>query len=128
MSKSWRWLIVILALIGLAFALQAGLVAFAGYVLLGVYLLSRYLAKNWVTNLAAERECDTTPCEVGDSVEVVVRLTNSGTIPVGWVLVEDMLPAAELRPKPRVTLKGSRLRVLFLRPLQTKPIKYKVTF
>ncbi len=128
MSGNWRWLIVILALIGLALALQAGLVAFAGYVLLGVYLLSRYLAKSWVTNLDAERECDTEPCEIGDTVEVTITLQNRGTIPVGWVLVEDMLPAAELRPKPRVAVKGSRLRILFLRPLQTKPIKYKVTF
>ena len=44
MLRGWRWLVVIVALIGLALALQAGLVAFAGYVLLGVYLLSRYLA------------------------------------------------------------------------------------
>ena len=128
MSGNWRWLIVIIALIGLALALQAGLVAFAGYVLLGVYLLSRYLAKAWVTNLDAERSCDTDPCEIGEAVEVTIKLKNLGAIPVGWVLVEDMLPAAELRPKPRVTVKGSRLRILFLRPLQLKPIKYKVTF
>ena len=43
MRAFWRWVIGILALIGLALALQAGLVAFAGYVILGVLLLSRLL-------------------------------------------------------------------------------------
>ena len=45
MLRGWRWLWVIFAVLGLALVLRAGLVAFAGYVLLGVYLLSRYLAK-----------------------------------------------------------------------------------
>ena len=127
MLRGWRWLIVILALIGLALVLQAGLVAFAGYVLLGVYLLSRYLAKAWVTNLSAERVFHSDPLEVGDSVEMTVRLTNSGKVPVGWVLIEDMVPEEAVR-KRRLTIKGRRIAVLFLRPLQTKTVKYKVTF
>ncbi|OWK41066.1 DUF58 domain-containing protein [Fimbriiglobus ruber] len=126
--RSWRWLFIIVALLGLALALKAGLVAFGGYVLLGVYLLSRYLARAWVTNLSAERTCPTDPLEVGDSIEVVLRLKNEGSIPIGWVLVEDMLPAAEVRPKPRVTVKGRRVQVLFLRPKQVKPVKFKLTF
>lgn len=127
MARGWRWLIVVLAVIGLALALKAGLVAFAGYVLLGVYLLSRYLAKAWVTNLSAERQCDTTPLEIGESTDVALRLKNTGTIPVGWVLVEDLLPDPMLI-RGRLKVQGSRIRVLFIRPLQTKSIKYKVTF
>jgi uncharacterized protein (DUF58 family) len=127
MLRGWRWLIVIIVLIGLALALQAGLVAFAGYVLLGVYLLSRYLAKTWVTNLSAERVFHADPLEVGDTVEMAVRLTNTGTVPVGWVLIEDMVPEEAVR-KRRLVIKGRRIAVLFLRPLQTKTVKYKVTF
>jgi len=127
MLRGWRWLVVIVALIGLALALQAGLVAFAGYVLLGVYLLSRYLAKAWVTNLSAERVFHSDPLEVGDTVEMTVRLTNTGTMPVGWVLIEDMVPEEAVR-KRRLTIKGRRIAVLFLRPLQTRTVKYKVTF
>jgi uncharacterized protein (DUF58 family) len=127
MLRGWRWLVVILVLIGLAIALQAGLVAFAGYVLLGVYLLSRYLARSWVANLSAERVFHPEPREVGDSVEMVVRLSNTGKIPVGWVLVEDMVPEQAVFRR-RLVLKGRRIGVLFLRPLQTKTLKYKVTF
>ncbi len=127
MARGWRWLLIILALIGLALALQAGLVAFAGYVLLGVYLLSRYLARSWITNVSAERDFKTGPLEVGDSVEMTVRLTNHGAIPVGWVLIEDLLPDFAVRRK-RIAVKGRRVQVAFLRPLQTKTIKYKLTF
>src|SRR5688500_9233147 len=82
------WLFVLLLLIGVAVALKAGLVAFAGYVLLGVYLLSRWLARRWVHDLSARRECDSAPREVGESTEVTVTLTNTGALPVAWVLVE----------------------------------------
>ena len=113
MSRSWRWLIVILALIGLALALQAGLVAFAGYVLLGVYMLSRYLARSWITNVSAVRDFHSEPLEVGDSVEMVLKLTNHGKIPVGWVLVERFIPGVELTCG---VLDGEPLAVTEIRP------------
>ncbi len=124
-----RWFIGIVAVLGLALVLQAGLVAFAGYVLLGVFLLSRFLAREWIANLSAEREVDHTPKEVGESVEVVVRVRNSGKWPIAWVLVEDMLPDPALRAKPpKLTAKGSRIRVMFLPAGKAKPVKYRLTF
>lgn len=122
------WLLVALFLIGLALALQAGLVAFAGYVLLGVYLLSRYLARRWAEDLTAERKCDAAPREIGESTEVVVTLRNAGSIPILWVLVEDLIPEQALRRPTRLSVKGKRIHVVNLRPRQTKPIKYRVTF
>ncbi|HEY1186749.1 MAG TPA: DUF58 domain-containing protein [Gemmata sp.] len=124
-----RWLIVIGLLIGAALALQAGLVAFAGYVLLGVYLLSRYLARRWVRDLEATRSCDAAPREVGESTDVTVALRNTGAVPIAWVLVEDLLPDFAVKARtPRLTVKGKRVHVVTLRGKQTKIIKYKVTF
>jgi uncharacterized protein (DUF58 family) len=123
------WLFVLFLLIGVAIALKAGLVAFAGYVLLGVYLLSRFLARQWVHNLVAKRECDPTPREVGENTEVTVTVKNTGVLPVAWVLVEDLVPDFALKARtPRLTVKGKRVHVLALRGMQTKTIKYKVTF
>src|SRR5579883_3102991 len=122
-----RWFISILVLLGLALALQAGLVAFAGYVLLGVFVLSRYLARSWIANLAAERECDARPREIGESAEVVVRVRNTGRLVIPWVLTEDLFPAQALLQR-RATIKGGRLRVLFVRGGGAKTIKYRVTF
>ncbi len=124
-----RWFVVIAVLVGAALALKAGLVAFAGYVLLGVYLLSRWLARRWLHDLSATRECDAAPREVGESTEVKVTLTNTGALPIAWVLVEDLVPDFAVKARtPRLTVKGKRTYVVTLRGKQTKTIKYKVTF
>ena len=123
----WRPLLAAVAVTVLAFVLQAGLVAFAGYVILGVLLLSRYLAKEWITHLEVDRACSREPREVGDSVEVSARVRNRGRLPVGWVLVEELLPQPAIVSR-RLVVKGSRIRVFFLRPGQTKTVKYKLTF
>jgi uncharacterized protein (DUF58 family) len=123
------WFLVAGLLIGVAIALKAGLVAFAGYVLLGVYLLSRWLARRWVHDLRATRECNADPREIGESTDVTVTLTNAGAVPIAWVLVEDLVPDFALKARtPRLTVKGKRVHVVTLRGTQTKTIKYKVTF
>ena len=129
MRAFWRWLIAILVLIGLALALKAGLIAFAGYVCLGVLLLSRYLAKSWITHIEGTREVEAGERQIGDSIEVVVKLTNTGTLPIGWLLFEDMLPEYVFKQRPpRLSIKGRRISVLYVPSNGTKSIKYKVTF
>jgi uncharacterized protein (DUF58 family) len=123
------WFLALALLLGLALALQAGLVAFAGYVILGVYLLSRYLAREWVAHLTAERRCDAEPREVGESAEVVITIANTGKLPVPWVLVEDLIADHTLRQRPpRIVVKGKRIQVANLRGGQTKTIKYRAIF
>ena len=123
------WFLAIALLLGLALALQAGLVAFAGYVILGVFLLSRYLAKQWVTHLTAERKCDAEPREVGESTEVTITLTNTGRLGIPWVLVEDLIAAQTLRQRPpRLVIKGKRIQVAQLKGGRSKTIKYRVVF
>jgi uncharacterized protein (DUF58 family) len=123
------WFLALALLIGVALALQAGLVAFAGYVLLGVYLLSRYLAERWVHDLKAERACNAAPREIGESTEVVVTLKNTGGLPILWVLVEDLIPDYSSRQKPaRMSVKGKRVQVAAVGGNKTKTVKYSVTF
>jgi uncharacterized protein (DUF58 family) len=123
------WLIAIALLVGVALALQAGLVAFAGYVLLGVYLLSRYLAQRWVHDLKAERRCDAEPREIGQSTEVSVTLTNTGGLPILWVLVEDLIPDLANRQKPaRMSVKGKRVQVASLGARKSKIVRYSINF
>lgn len=122
-----RWFLAIVAILVVAFALQAGLVAFAGYVLLGVFALSRYLARQWIENLAAEFTLDVEPCEIGDTVEVVVTVTNTGILMIPWVLAEHAIPEQTLKQK-KLKLEGRRLKVLFLRSGKSQRINYKATF
>lgn len=124
-----KWLVAIVLIILVALVLEAGLVAFAGYVLLGVYLLSRWMAWRWVHNLQATRECDASPREVGETTEVKVTLTNTGILPIAWVLVEDLVPDQALKARtPRLTVKGKRVHAVTWLRRQSKTIRYKVTF
>ncbi|HEX4607894.1 MAG TPA: DUF58 domain-containing protein [Urbifossiella sp.] len=123
-----RWFLVAVAITAVALVLQAGLVAFAGYVLLGVYLLSRYLARRWAEDLSATRSCSTDAREVGESTEVAVTLRNTGGLPILWVLVEDILPERMLRRPTRLEVKGKRIRVVGLGARKSKTLRYTVTF
>src|SRR5215218_9631095 len=123
-----RLLILLAAVLIAALVLQAGLLAFAMYVLIGVLLLSRSLAKKWVGSLEAVRECAVTePVEVGATVEMKVRLVNTGRTRVAWVLVEDLFPEHYLRQKPpRVRIKGRRIRLCSVPGGGSAVLKYEV--
>src|SRR5688572_3083546 len=123
-----RWIFLFILVLLAALALEAGLLAFAMYVLIGVLLLSRYLAKQWVSSLHVTRETVLTDAvEVGAEVEIKVRIENKGTITVAWVLVEDLLPEAALRQKPpRLKLKAKRLKLAMIRPGKEAILKYTI--
>jgi uncharacterized protein (DUF58 family) len=109
-----------------ALVLQAGLLAFAMYVLLGLLLLSRWLAKEWITGLTAKRESSTLePAEIGDKVEIKVKVKNSGRITVAWLLLEDLLPEKARRQK-RFRLKGKAIKIAMLRAGKTAVLKYNI--
>ncbi len=147
-----RWTLGALALLLAALLLESGLLAYAMYVLLGVLLLSRFLARSWAGGLSAERtmrkeeggktEDESTnaasdsslilhpsslSAEVGEVVVVRVGVTNAGALPVPWVLLEDVLPGRSLEGRsPRLRVKGKRLRVGMLRPGGEIELKYKL--
>jgi uncharacterized repeat protein (TIGR01451 family) len=123
------WFLVIVAILALAVVFEVGLLACAMLALLGLIIVSRFLARSWITNLDATRDCNRTEAEVGQSIAFVITLLNRGRLPVAWVLVEDMLPRGAIisRP-PRVVVKGHRLAVAMLGPLARKTLNYQLHF
>src|SRR5215216_1797151 len=123
-----RLLILLAAALVAALVLQAGLLAFAMYVLIGVLLLSRTLAKKWVGSLEAVRESAAAEAvEVGATVEMKVRLANTGRTRVAWVLVEDLFPEHYLRQKPpRVRVKGRRMKLSSVPAGKAAVLKYEI--
>ncbi len=108
-----------------ALLLQSGLLAYAMYVLLAVMLVSRLLARSWVTRVHATRSFLEPTAEVGDEVRVVVRIKNSGVLPVPWILLEDLLPARALTQRPpRLKVRGKRIQLKMLRPGAEISVKY----
>jgi uncharacterized repeat protein (TIGR01451 family) len=109
----WLAAVVLLLLAALAFGLS--LPAYAMYSLLGIMLLSRWLARHWITNLSAVRECNRYTADVGDTVAVVITLANAGRLPVAWVLAEDLLPRrAFLYQPPSLEVHGKRIQLAML--------------
>ncbi len=124
-----RWFVLIVGILVLAVVFDLGMIACAMLALLGLMLISRFLARSWITNLEATRECNRTEAEVGQTIAFVVTVENRGGLPVAWALVEDMLPRGAIvsRP-PRIEVKGPRLAVVMLRPYGRKTLNYQLHF
>jgi uncharacterized protein (DUF58 family) len=107
--------------------LESGLLAYAMYVLLGLLLLSRYLARKWIADLEATRRCERISAEIGDRVKVSLAIRNRGWLPIPWVLLEDLLPEGSLAVEaPRLRIKGKRLEMRMFRPYQKTVLEYRI--
>ena len=52
-----RWYIAVVLILLAALLLDAGLLAYSMYVLLGLLLITRVLARSWINHLSATRTC-----------------------------------------------------------------------
>jgi uncharacterized protein (DUF58 family) len=111
-----KWFVAAMLILLAALAFGLSLLAYAMYALLGVMLVSRWLAWYWVHNLSAVRECNRYAVNEGDMVAVVIELENAGWLPVVWTLVEDMLPRrAFLYRPPSLQVKGQRIQLCWMK-------------
>jgi len=121
-----RWLLGAIFLLVIGIVFQLGLLVYSMYALLGVILLSRWLARHWIS---ARRESNRHTVEIGDRVAVIVDLNNSSGIPIPWLLVEDSLPRDALSCKPpKLKVDGRRVALIQLGPNGKKSIRYQLTF
>lgn len=124
-----RWLLGAILLLAFGLVLQLGLLVYAMYVLLGVILLSRFLAREWIENLSATRECSRETTEIGGKVAMIVRVRNAGSLPIAWLLMEDSVPQdALLQRPPRIQLDGRRLLLTGMKAGEERSLLYQITF
>ena len=65
--------------------------------------------------------------EIGDTVAVVVQLVNKGTLPIPWLLLEDLLPRkAMIHSPPNLQVVGRRLQLVSFRGRGRKTILYQL--
>jgi uncharacterized protein (DUF58 family) len=123
-----KWFAGIVLILLLALLLEAGLLAYAMYVLLGLLVVSRFLAREWIGRLSAEREFHRLTAEIGDTVAVNLTVRNHGWLPVPWVLLEDLLPSikGQSRGIRRLRVKGKRIQICTLRPAGQITLRYKL--
>ena len=118
-----KWFLGIAVLLVLGLVFHLNLLVFAMYVLGGVLLLGRFLARAWTENLAARRAPVDEVCEIGTAIRMVVELENRGRLPVPWILLEDSVPLAALQSsRRRLQMNGSWLALTRLAPGETKKV------
>jgi uncharacterized protein (DUF58 family) len=122
-----RWFLGASILLAIALVFNLGLLAYAMYALLGVMLVSRFVARTWSENLSATRECNRLAAYIGESVAVVITLENRGALPIAWVLAEDLLPRhALVHDPPSLRPVGKRLHLAMLPPHNRKTVYYQL--
>jgi uncharacterized protein (DUF58 family) len=124
-----RWILAAALILFAALVFGTGLLAYAMYVLLGLLLLSRVLARSWTENLSATRRCARVEAVVGETVAVEVTVRNGSALPVPWVLLEDMLPARALvESRLRLRVKKKRLKLAMLWSKGETALNYQIEF
>lgn len=124
-----KWLLGTIALLLIGLLFNLGLLAYGMYVLLGVLLLSRFLARQWAGTLLAERDCDKESVHIGEKAKVEVTVSNPAWWSVPWVLLEDALPLEALRQHPaRVKVQGKALSVARLKGRGQQTLSYEIEF
>lgn len=101
------------------------LAAYAGIVMIGGSL---WISSRWHRAAIAVRQTGPTECEIGESFDVSIEITNQSRLPIAWLLVEDLLPAsAYCQPPAALQVDGSRIEVMMLRGGQSRSLKYRIT-
>lgn len=115
-----RWLLA-----GVVAALFVALVALGGYWAFVFYVALLAAAAAWILTypslrrLEIHRYCSCREAEVGERVDVRVRLVNRGLLPIPWLLVEDMV-------LPDTPTSGVRGELTWLMPGQELKLEYQV--
>jgi uncharacterized protein (DUF58 family) len=122
-----KWYIGVALLLMAALILESGLLAYAMYIMLGLLVLTRLMARSCIGNLSATRACNRITADIGDKVAVEIIVKNQGVLPVPWVLLEDLLPRAALETRiPRLRLKGKRMQISMVRPGGQTVVRYQL--
>jgi uncharacterized protein (DUF58 family) len=123
-----RWVLGSVAILLIALLFGLGLMAYAMYALLGLLIVSRFLAKTWSENIYAQRRPSLKEMEIGETLPITVTVGNRGGIPIPWVLSEDYQPEQYLRCRPpRLAIEGKRQRISLLWGRSEAKLKYEVT-
>jgi uncharacterized repeat protein (TIGR01451 family) len=114
-----KWIAGAAALLVVAYMSRSGFVVYALYAVLLVMLLSRLMTEICLRGLECERAVSRTEMTIGERVDVILTVRNTGIFPIPWVFVEDLIPA-------RMPVTGERVKLLTLMPGQEENMLYQV--
>ena len=118
-------LIAIILLIGIVTG--SNWFALGACTLLVVFHFARYFSEKWASSIEVERTVSTHETNIGESVQVGLKLVNKTKFFVPWLLLEDTLPKRAIsRPNRALELVGSAAKLYFFRPGQLAMLAYKL--
>jgi len=122
-----KWILAIAVVLLTAFVFDLGLLIYAAYATVGVIILAWWMTRRWTDAIVTERSCSVGEAEIGDTVEIVDSIRNTGRWPIAWVLVEDVLPPEIQVFKPaRLEVEGKRVEVFRLASEATHELRYRL--
>lgn len=122
-----KWLVLLLLVLVAALVFQMGLLALGIYTLIAIALASRLLVQSSVRRVHVRRTCSQATAEVGQSVLVAIELINNSSLPIPWLLFQDVLPFRSVTgPSPALKVIGSRILMTMLWPRQRKVFHYQI--
>ncbi|TWT68883.1 DUF58 domain-containing protein [Crateriforma conspicua] len=121
------WLAGIAALVLLGWLFGASLWLLAAVVVGLLLAINQYLARLWSHATTAVRHGGDLEVAVGSNVPIELAVTNRSKVPVGWVLVEDLLPRWAMRGSELgLDVDGDRIAVMMLPPGKTTSMHYTI--
>ena len=91
--KNNSLLLLIILAIGLAGFLGVDFIVYIGYVMIGIFLLSRFLTPRGLAKLEIERRFNPNAF-LGEDVPVSIKITNHNHAPMPWLQVQELTPVA----------------------------------
>jgi len=118
-KSNWKWMAGAALLLLIAYATRSGFVVYFLYAALLVMLFSRLIVEICLRGLECERDLSRLEMTIGEQVEVMLTVRNTGMLPIPWVLVEDLVPE-------KMPIKGEHAKMLTLMPGQEEQLLYQV--
>jgi uncharacterized protein (DUF58 family) len=116
----------LLLLIGLITG--AGMLVYAAYVVLALVWISHFCSQRWTSGLSATRTIERGEIEIGESIGVQLRLENRDSLPIPWLLIDDVLPKpAIFGPPPALKLDGNNVRLCSVARRASRILAYRLT-
>lgn len=109
--------------------LNLTLLVYAVFSILSVLVISRWVTARWAQDVTATRAAIADQVEVGDTVSVAVDVVHVGTLPIAWVLVDDMLEKKATHAKvPAIKVNGDSIAITQMATGAVFPLRYKIKF
>lgn len=122
-----RWFVGAILILVISSLFGLSLLVYSMYALLAIMGASRLLTKYWARHLTVSRSINRLEAEEGQSIAINVTVTNSGALPIPWLLIEDVLPRrATMHRPPALETSGDRITLATLGPRKSKSFYYQL--